>query len=103
MEAVTCLNPSPIECTSLPFSAPIWQDVLAQAMTGELVAAMNYSSLSEICDAPEEVGDALEHAQGERGTCCCVSLPRAARLECTSPITSTQSIGSGSATHSCDA
>jgi len=67
MEAVTCLNPSPIECTSLPFSAPIWQDVLAQAMTGELLAAMNYASLSEICDDPAEVADALEHAQIERG------------------------------------
>ena len=55
-----------IEPTSLP-SAPIWQDVLAQAMTGELVAAMNYASLSEICDDPEEVTDALEHAQIERG------------------------------------
>jgi len=36
-------------------------------MTGELLAAMNYTSLSEICDDPEEVADALEHAQGERG------------------------------------
>ena len=54
-----------IECTSV--SAPIWQDVLAQAMTGELIAAMNYTSLSEICDDPEEVADALEHAQIERG------------------------------------
>jgi fatty aldehyde decarbonylase len=63
-----------IECTSLsqrggPTLAPsvlIWQDVLAQAMTGELIAAMNYTSLSEICDDPEEVADALEHAHGER-------------------------------------
>jgi rubrerythrin len=45
----------------------IWQDVLAQAMTGELIAAMNYTSLSEICDDPEEVADALEHAEGEHG------------------------------------
>src|SRR5947207_9732980 len=67
MEAVICLNPSPIGCRSLPFSAPIWQDVLAQAMTGELLAAMNYTSLSEICDDPPEVADALEHAQIERG------------------------------------
>ena len=28
---------------------------------------MNYTSLSEICDDPEEVADALEHAAGERG------------------------------------
>src|ERR1700694_6069016 len=56
-----------IEGTSLSPSAPIWQDILAQAMTGELVAAMNYTCLSEICDDPEEVADALEHAEGERG------------------------------------
>jgi rubrerythrin len=56
-----------IECTSLSTTAPIWQDILAQAMTGELLAAMNYTSLSEICDDPAEVADALEHAQGERG------------------------------------
>jgi fatty aldehyde decarbonylase len=56
-----------LECISLSPSALIWQDVLAQAMTGELVAAMNYTALSEICDDPEEVADALEHAQGEQG------------------------------------
>ncbi|MBZ5607108.1 MAG: ferritin-like domain-containing protein [Acidobacteriia bacterium] len=68
MEPTIGLNGSPsIECTSLSPSAPIWQDVLAQAITGELIAAMNYASLSEICDDPEEVADALEHAAGERG------------------------------------
>src|SRR6266550_1761813 len=67
MEAVICLDTSPMECTSLSLSAPIWQDVLAQAVTGELLAAMNYTSLSEICDDPAEVADALEHAQIERG------------------------------------
>ncbi len=56
-----------IECTSLSTTAPIWQDILAQAMTGELLAAMNYTSLSEICSDPAEIADALEHAQGERG------------------------------------
>jgi fatty aldehyde decarbonylase len=48
-------------------TAPIWQDVLAQAITGELIAAMNYTSLSTICDDPGEIADALEHAQMERG------------------------------------
>ncbi len=66
MEAVIALNPA-VESTSLSPSAAIWQDVLAQAMTGELIAAMNYTSLAEICDDPEEVADALEHAAGERG------------------------------------
>jgi rubrerythrin len=54
-------------CVSHSPTAPIWHDVLAQAMTGEMVAAMNYTALSEICDDPEEVADALEHAEGERG------------------------------------
>jgi len=67
MESLIGLNCSAVECTSLSPSALIWQDVLAQAMTGELVAAMNYTSLSEICDDPEQVADALEHAEGERG------------------------------------
>src|SRR5437763_11671989 len=67
MEPLTSVNDSPMECTALSASAPIWQDILAQAMTGELLAAMNYISLSEICDDPAEVADALEHAEGERG------------------------------------
>jgi fatty aldehyde decarbonylase len=57
----------PSECTSLSPIAMIWQDILAQAMTGELVAALNYSALSEICDDPAEAADALEHAAGEQG------------------------------------
>lgn len=67
VEPLIGLSCSAAECTSLSSSAPIWQDVLAQAMTGELIAAMNYTSLSESCDDPEEVADALEHAEGERG------------------------------------
>jgi rubrerythrin len=67
MEPVIGVNSQGIECTSLSCSAPIWQDILAQAVTGELLAAMNYTSLSEICDDPAEVADALEHAAGERG------------------------------------
>jgi fatty aldehyde decarbonylase len=57
----------PTEFATLSPTALIWQDVLAQAMTGELMAAMNYTSLSEICDDPAEVADALEHAAGEKG------------------------------------
>ena len=67
METLIGLNCSTTECNSLLPTAPIWQDVLAQAMTGELIAAMNYISLSEMCDDPEEVADALEHAEIERG------------------------------------
>jgi rubrerythrin len=68
MEPVLDLNCSlPAELNSLSSTALIWQDVLAQAMTGELLAAMNYTSLSEICDDPAEVVDALEHAAGENG------------------------------------
>lgn len=67
VEPLIGLSCSESECASLSPSAPIWQDVLAQAMTGELIAAMNYTSLAESCDDPEEVADALEHAEGERG------------------------------------
>src|SRR5216683_4534748 len=67
MESALGLDPSPMKCTSPSISAPIWQDVLAHAMTGELLAAANYASLSEICDDPAEIADALEHAQNERG------------------------------------
>jgi len=68
MEIVTSLNHSTAAEVSSVFSnAPIWQDVLAQAITGELIAAMNYSSLAEICIDDEEREDALEHAAGERG------------------------------------
>jgi fatty aldehyde decarbonylase len=66
MEPLVTVNCSAIECTSLSTSAPIWQDILAQAMTGELLAVMNYTSLAEICDDPAEAADALEHAEGER-------------------------------------
>src|SRR5260370_5433550 len=68
MEPVIDLNCSRrSDCICLSPNAPIWQDVVVQAITGELLAAMNYASLSEVCDDPEEVADALEHAEGERG------------------------------------
>lgn len=68
MEVVTSLNPSTgAEANPVSANVPIWQDVLAQAVTGELIAALNYSSLAEICEDPAEVADALEHADGERG------------------------------------
>jgi fatty aldehyde decarbonylase len=31
------------------------------------MASMNYTALSTICDDPEEIAEALEHAQGEQG------------------------------------
>ena len=45
----------------------VWRDILAHAITGELIAAMNYASLAEICADDAEKADALEHAEGERG------------------------------------
>src|ERR1700722_8897115 len=67
MEPLIGIGCSTMECTLPSPNAPIWQDILAQAMTGELIAAMNYTSLSEICDDPHEVADALEHAEIEQG------------------------------------
>jgi rubrerythrin len=65
MEVVTSLNRSEMQRASA--TTPIWRDVLAQAVTGELIAVLNYTSLASICDDPVEVADALEHADGERG------------------------------------
>jgi len=48
MEPVASPNCFAHECLSLLPSAPIWQDVLAQAVTGELLAAMNYTALAEM-------------------------------------------------------
>src|ERR1700733_8439478 len=59
--------PTTMECSPPSTGAAIWQDILAHSMTGELLAAMNYTSLAKICDDPEEVADALEHAEGEQG------------------------------------
>jgi hypothetical protein len=83
-------------------NAPIWQDILAHAITGELIAAMNYTSLSEICDDPEEIADALETRRGNGGMQLGLP-PRAARSAWTFRITSTRSIGSGCAMHFCAA
>jgi fatty aldehyde decarbonylase len=65
--AIDRIHSLPAECASLSPTALVWQDVLAQAMTGELVAALNYTALSEICDDPAEAAEALEHAMGETG------------------------------------
>ena len=66
MESVSCADRQTSDCALSP-TAPIRQDVLAQAVTGELIAAMNYTALSEICDNPGELAEALEHAEIERG------------------------------------
>src|SRR5947208_10140881 len=67
MEPLIDVNFTQMECPSLAPYAPICKDIMAHAMTGELLAAMNYTSLSEICDDPAEVADALEHSECERG------------------------------------
>ena len=64
MERLSCATTA--ECPSHSPTAPIWQDILSQAMTGELLASMNYASLANICDDPEEVSEALEHSENER-------------------------------------
>jgi rubrerythrin len=68
MEPVSCLNPArSTQLAPLALTAPIWQDVLAQAVTGERIAALNYTSMAEICADAAEVAEALEHAAHERG------------------------------------
>ena len=68
MESLVSLNcAEPALCPSPSPNASIWQDILAQAVTGELMAAMNYTAMSTICDDPQEIAEALEHAEGEQG------------------------------------
>src|SRR3954453_8547053 len=56
MEGVTSLNSSTANnSNSVCSTASIWQDVLSQAVTGELIAVLNYTSLAEICENPGEV------------------------------------------------
>jgi fatty aldehyde decarbonylase len=68
METASSVNDSTaVVANTIPLAASIWQDVLAQAITGELIASMNYRSLAEICVDEEEKAEALEHAANERG------------------------------------
>lgn len=68
MNAASSVNDTTaVVANTFPLAASIWQDVLAQAITGELIASMNYESLAEICSDQEEKEDALEHAANERG------------------------------------
>jgi hypothetical protein len=67
MGTTSCLHTVPTGSTSPSLNAAIWQDILAQAVTGELMAALNYSSLGGICTDPAEIAEALEHAESERG------------------------------------
>ena len=64
MESACALDPGTSPSSST--TASIWQDVLAQAVTGELVAALNYTALAGICDDPAEADEAREHANIER-------------------------------------
>jgi fatty aldehyde decarbonylase len=50
-----------------PPQTQIWADVLAQAVTGELIGALNYETLATLYPDPSEIAEALEHAQTERG------------------------------------
>lgn len=43
----------------------VWADILAQAITGEQIGAMNYETLATLCDDAAEREEALEHASRE--------------------------------------
>ncbi len=61
------MNPFSIQEGCSDEDAQVWGDVLAQAVTGELIGAMNYETLAEIYPDTGEKAEALEHAAGERG------------------------------------
>ncbi len=67
MQLTQCLSTPSVSSEMPPSLTSIWQDVLAQAVTGELVAVLNYTALAGICEDPDEIEDAREHAAGEEG------------------------------------
>jgi len=67
MEKADLKKSSALESLTNEQTAQLWRDVLAQAVTGELVAALNYEALAGICTEPDEKAEALEHAESEKG------------------------------------
>jgi fatty aldehyde decarbonylase len=67
MEEANLKKTSAPESFTNEYAVQVWRDVLAQAVTGELVAALNYEALAGICTEPDEKVEALEHAESERG------------------------------------
>jgi len=67
MEETNLEKSSATETATNEQTAQVWRDVLAQAVTGELVAALNYEALAGICAEPEEKAEAIEHAESEKG------------------------------------
>lgn len=65
MEAASLHQVSAPGC-SAEEGSHIWGDVLAQAITGEMIGALNYETLAELYDQPAEKFEALEHAASER-------------------------------------
>jgi fatty aldehyde decarbonylase len=67
MEELNLKNSRVPESSTNEQTAQVWRDVLAQSITGELVAALNYEALAGICTEPGERAEALEHAESEKG------------------------------------
>jgi fatty aldehyde decarbonylase len=65
MQPLAVARRDALECSA--HQIQIWADVLAQAVTGELIGAMNYNTLAQLYQDPAEHAEALEHAQGETG------------------------------------
>jgi fatty aldehyde decarbonylase len=62
----TCLHQvTDSECSAV--QTPIWADILAQAVTGELIGALNYMTLADLYEDHAEKAEAIEHAEGEKG------------------------------------
>jgi len=66
MEQSSLSNSPAPGCSPNQEACHIWGDVLAQAVTGELIAALNYETLAGICTEADEKVEALEHAAGEK-------------------------------------
>lgn len=44
----------------------IWRDILAQAVTGEMIGSLNYATLADLYDQDAERNEAIEHSNEEK-------------------------------------
>jgi fatty aldehyde decarbonylase len=65
MEPAACFADTDCSAPLDEVTTPVWIDVLAQAVTGERIGAMNYETLAAMCGDVAEREEALEHAARE--------------------------------------
>ena len=102
MESLVSLNCSePVVCNSPSPTASIWQDILAQAVTGELMAAMNYTRTVDHLRRPRRSCRRPGARTGRTGTRRGIRCRRPQDRSRCSQQCQRAGTGSGFANHSC--